>query len=144
VKILRHVILAILVLLLLSAIAIGFGLGPVVYTAQVPPVDSKSPPFVMIQAVEAAWSPLPGAQVVLQEQSGKRLTHRAVTNREGFASFWLAPPDRNQTFSISVSMQGFRKAEMKDVRFGTCDGDCNYSRYVQLRLDVSGPLHTIR
>jgi hypothetical protein len=136
--------LAIGVLLVLSSIAIGFGFGPVVFTAQVQPVESKSPPFVMVQAVDVAWSPLPGAQVVLQEQSWKRLTHRAVTNREGFASFWLDPPDAHQTFSVAVSLQGFKKAEMKDVRFGTCDGDCKYSRYVQLRLDVSGPLRTIR
>ena len=113
-------------------------------TAQVQPVEPKLPPFVMVQAVDASWSPMPGAQVVLQEQSGTRLTHTAVTNAAGFASFWLAPPDPRQSFDVSASLAGFRKGEMKDVRFGTCAGDCNSPRYIQLRLEVSGPLRTVR
>ena len=85
-----------------------------VVTTQLRPVESQSPPFVMVQAVDETWSPLPGAQVVLQEQNGNRATHRAVTNAEGVASFRLAPPDRQQYFDISASLQGFKKGEMKD------------------------------
>lgn len=113
-------------------------------TAQLSPIESKSSPFVMVQAVDATWSPLPGAQVVLQEQNGRRATHGAVTNAEGFASFRLDPPAPQQSFDISASLQGFKKAEMKDVRFGTCDGDCKHSCYVQVRLVVDERHYTIR
>jgi hypothetical protein len=116
----------------------------VVVTAQLQPTEPKSSPFVMVQAVDVTWSPVPGAQVVLQEQNGRRATHKAVTNSEGVASFWLAPPDGQQSFDISASLQGFKKAEMKDVRFGTCHGDCKHSRYVQMRLDVDGRYYTVR
>ena len=115
-----------------------------VVTAQLGPIEPKSPPFVMVQAVDVTWSPLPGAQVVLQEQNGRRAKHTAVTNAEGFASFWLDPPARQQPFDVTASLQGFKTGEMKDVRFGTCDGDCKHSRYVQVRLDVDGPHYTIR
>jgi hypothetical protein len=114
------------------------------FGAQAPRVESGSPPYVVVQAVDAMWVPVPGAEVLLEEKSRTRLTHKAVTNAEGFASFRLDPPDPQQSFTVSVSMAGFKKGEMKDVRFGTCDGDCKYSRYVQLRLAVSGPKYTIQ
>ena len=98
----------------------------------------------MVQAVDESWSPVPGAQVLLEEKNGRHLTHKAITNAEGFASFRFDPPDPQQSFTISVSLAGFKKGEMKDVRFGTCGGDCKYSRYIQLRLAVSGPPYTIQ
>ena len=98
----------------------------------------------MVQAVDVTWSPVPGAEVLLEETNRRRLTHKAVTNAEGFASFRLDPPDPQQSFTVSVSMAGFKKGEMKDVRFGTCSGDCKSSRYVQLRLAVTGPKYTIQ
>jgi hypothetical protein len=98
--------------------------------------QTPTPPFVIVQAVDPTWLPVPGAVVQLRERLGARTSFEATTNAEGLAMFRFAPPDAQQAFDISVTMAGFKKSEMKNVRFGTCSGDCQLSRYVQLRLDL--------
>ena len=106
--------------------------------------QTPAPPFVIVQAVDPAWLPLPGAVVRLRERSGTRTAYKATTNADGFASFRFDPPDPQQVYDISVTMAGFKEAEIKNIRFGSCSGECSVSRYVQLRLAVAGPEFTIK
>jgi hypothetical protein len=100
--------------------------------------------FVIVQAVDPVWLPLPGAEVQLRERGGTRTAYKATTNADGFASFRFDPPDAEQSYDISVTMAGFKEGELKNVRFGSCSGDCRSSRYVQLRLAVGGLGPTIK
>jgi hypothetical protein len=97
-----------------------------------------APPFVIVQAVDPVWMPVPGAVVQLRERRGTRTARTATTNEEGFASFRFDPPDSQQSFDITVTMAGFKEAEVKDIRFGSCSGTCPLSRYVQARLALRG------
>jgi hypothetical protein len=110
------------------------------------PVLSVQPKstVVMVQTVDATWSPIPGAEVQMKERRGKRRRYKATTNREGFAEFRLEQPEDQQSFDISATLDGFKKKEMKDVGFGGCRGDCDSNRYIQLRLEVGGPTYTIQ
>jgi hypothetical protein len=99
---------------------------------------SKGPPFVIVQVVDATWSPLPGVDVVLRERFGKRATFRETTNADGLANFWFAPPVSTQRYDIRASAEGFTNGEMTDVNFGVCYGDCKSSRHVQIRISVAG------
>jgi hypothetical protein len=101
-------------------------------------------PFVIVQAVDSMWLPVPGAVVHLRERSRAGTAHKATTNADGYATFRFDPPDAQQSFDITVTMAGFREGELKDVRFGLCHGDCSLSRYVQVRLAVAGPAFTIK
>lgn len=100
--------------------------------------QQKAPPFVIVQAVDAVWAPVPGAKVVLKEKLGSKSAYQAATDAEGFAKFWFAPPSADQTYQLEVSMPGFRKAVIPSLRFGVCSGDCAYPRYVQVQLEVAG------
>ncbi len=113
-------------------------------SARRPSAQTPAPPFVIVQAVDSEWLPLPGAVVQLRERRGTRTGYKATTNADGFASFRFDPPDPQQVYDISVTMAGFKDGEIKNVRFGSCSGDCWLSRYVQLRLVVAGPEFTIR
>jgi hypothetical protein len=101
-------------------------------------------PFVIVQAVDELWLPVPGAVVHLRQRLGTRTAHKATTNADGFASFRFTPPDARQAYDLSVTMEGFENGELKDVRFGSCTGDCPSSRYIQVRLVVAGPRFTIK
>ena len=106
--------------------------------------QTPAAPFVIVQAVDELWLPIPGAEVELRERRGARSARTATTDRDGFASFRFQARDDQQSYDISVTMAGFKTAEMKNVRFGSCSGDCPSSRHVQLRLTVAGPPITIR
>jgi hypothetical protein len=105
--------------------------------------QAPAPPFVVVQAVDPLWMPVPGAVVELRERHGTRAIHKATTNADGFASFRFDPPDARQSYDISVTMAGFKDAELENARFGSCSGDCPASRYVQLRLTVAGSAFTL-
>jgi hypothetical protein len=106
--------------------------------------QTTAAPFLIVQAVDEVWLPVPGAEVELRERRGARTTRTAITNPDGFAGFRFDPPDAQQSYDVSVSMAGFDTTAMKNVRFGSCSGDCPSSRHVQLRLTVAGPALTIR
>jgi hypothetical protein len=106
--------------------------------------EAPAPPFVIVQAVDSMWLPVPGAVVQLRERGRTGTAHKATTDADGYASFRFDPPDAQQSFDITVTMAGFKDGELKDVRFGVCHGDCSLSRYVQVRLAVAGPAFTIK
>ena len=49
----------------------------------------KTPPTFVVQVVDPAWLPVPGAEVTVQTKSGKVPAQTMRTGKDGFAQFWL-------------------------------------------------------
>ncbi len=78
---------------------------------------------------------VPGADVVLKNE-GSGDVRRGVTNSEGFFSFASVPA---QTYSLTVSLQGFKSYEVKGVALHA--GDSRAFR--QIKLEVSTLAETV-
>jgi hypothetical protein len=85
--------------------------------------------------VDGTGAVLPGADIVLTNDSSGDV-RRTVTNSEGFFAFASVPA---QSYSLTVSLQGFRSYEVKGVVLRS--GDSRAFR--QIKLEVSTMAETV-
>lgn len=103
--------------------------------------QSVPQPRVIVQAVDQLWLPIPGATVVLRDAKSA-VVSSATTDIEGFGRLSL-PATLREALDVAASMPGFKTKVVKNVRFGSCLGTCTSSHWIQLQLEVSGPLFTV-
>ncbi len=85
--------------------------------------------------VDSSGAVVPGADVVLKNE-GSGDVRRSVTNSDGFFNFASVPA---QTYTLTVSLQGFKSYEVKGVALHA--GDSRAFR--QIKLEVSTMAETV-
>jgi hypothetical protein len=91
-----------------------------------------SPPTVVVQVVDPVWLPIPGASVSLSANG--RQNHKAYTDREGNARFWVA---ENTEYAIEAEKTGFKRKRLKHLYIHN-NSDPFPTAYVQVKLGTAG------
>jgi len=103
---------------------------------QASPAQIQSPSLI-VQVVDPAWLPVPGAEVTLKplRADAQLKSNRTRTDKEGYAKFFV-PGDAD--YAIEVELYGFKHERLKCVHlFKTSDSPT--PAYVQLKLRLTGP-----
>ncbi len=98
-----------------------------------PTQTRETPPTFVVQVVDPAWLPVPGAEVIVQTKSGKGPAQTMRTGKDGFAQFWL-PAEAE--YIIEAKESGFRSTRLKGVFIGK-ESPLFPTAYVQIRLKLS-------
>jgi hypothetical protein len=123
----------------------SFALNPISLQATLAPTTSQSPaqpqfPTLIVQVVDLAWSPVPGAEVEVEAVGGKIQPNSAVTDNDGYARFFI-PVDAD--YSIGVKFSGFKRERLKHMHLFKPSA-ASPAAYVQLRLHrFSGSATTV-
>ena len=99
--------------------------------SQLSPTPTQHPPLV-VQVVDPAWFPIPGAEVKLESLSRHTDSISIRTDNDGYAKFF-APVDGDYT--IEASFAGFKNGRLKRIQLRQPTGPFP-TAYVQLQLRV--------
>lgn len=105
---------------------------------QTPPAPTESPSLI-VQVVDPAWYPIPGAGVTVRPLTGHSLPNSGLANNQGYANF-SAPGDAD--YAIEVKKAGYKSARLRSLHLFKSSGPFP-TAYVQIRLQVSGPTTTV-
>jgi hypothetical protein len=103
---------------------------------QASPPETGTPSLV-IQVVDPAWSPVPGAEVTLKPlvENAHSKSNRVLADEDGYARFSI-PGDAD--YAIEVKYDGDKNGRLRRVHlFKT--SSAFPTAYVQVQLRVSGP-----
>ena len=94
-----------------------FALNPISLQATLAQAASQSPaqpqfPTLIVQVVDPAWSPVPGAEVEVESLSRKLQPNSGVTDKDGYARFFI-PVDAD--YRIEVEFSGFKSERLKHM-----------------------------
>lgn len=96
-------------------------------------IEPKGPPTIIVQVVDPAWIPVPGARVETVQE--------ARSDGKGSTQFWLGG---DAEYDIEVSSPGFRKARVRAVRVTRAPPSSAFpTAHVQIRLKLAGPTVTV-
>jgi hypothetical protein len=101
--------------------------------SQVSVVPAPRPPLI-VQIVDPAWFPIPGAEVRVETVGRDAQANSCRTDGDGYAKFFV-PVDADYT--IKTSFAGFKNGHVKRIHLFKPIATAP-SAYVQLRLEVSG------
>jgi hypothetical protein len=105
--------------------------------AQAP--NPQEPPTIIVQVVDPAWLPVPGARVEIKQRARRRVVQKATSDHEGKVRFWL---EGDAEYDIEASHPGFRRARVRAVRVTRAPPASPFpTAYIQLRLKL-GPTVT--
>jgi hypothetical protein len=90
------------------------------------------PPPLVVQVVDPAWFPIPGAEVKLESLSRNTHSISMRTDNDGYAKFFV-PVDGDYT--IEASFAGFKNGRLKRIHLSQPNRPFP-TAYVQLQLRV--------
>jgi hypothetical protein len=99
--------------------------------------STPRPPSLIVQVVDPAWVPVPGAEVEVTALTGNTQSTSNRTEKDGSARFYV--PENTEYF-ISAKAQGFKNKRLKRVYLFQSTSSFP-TAYVQLRLQVSRLAH---
>jgi hypothetical protein len=101
----------------------------------------SAPPTLIVQIVDPAWDPVPGAHVTVKSLDGNvRSKSQSVdTDNQGCARFFV-PADSDYT--IEVKSPGFKNGALKLLHLPKSSAAFP-TAYVQLKLDLAGSPVTV-
>lgn len=96
-------------------------------------------PSLIVQVVDPAWLPVPGAKVTVKPLHGdaQSKSNRTDTDKDGYAKF-VVPGDAD--YSIEVKSHGFKPERMENMHLLKTAVS---PAYVELRLRLSDPGVTV-
>ncbi len=97
-----------------------------------PATTPSAPPPLIVQVVDPAWLPIPGAEVIVTSRKSPRARGTATAGRDGFAQ--LTVP-RDAEYDIEARLPGFKTGRVKGVQLST--STLMPTAYVQVRLKVA-------
>jgi hypothetical protein len=91
------------------------------------------PISLVVQVVNHDWLPLPGAKIVVRNETHtEKPLYQETANQRGFACFELPePPDSTEFYSVESRLPLFKDDRIKGVPI-----TANSIRYVQLKLKL--------
>ncbi len=119
-----------MILFLLILQAGGGPCTPAPCPAEAPAPTPNGPPWLIVQAVDPAWSPVSNGEVTVKPQDGKGSALSSRTDSDGYAKYWLP---REGEYSIEVKAPGFKKKRIDHVRVTAS------TAYVQMQLKIHIP-----
>jgi hypothetical protein len=105
---------------------------------QCPPIPTE-PPSLVVQVVDPAWLPVPGAEVSVKPLDAESQSDSKRADKDGCAKFFdLSGAD----YSIEVKLPGFKNGRLNRVHLPKRT-DGSPTAYVQLQLSLSKTATTV-
>ena len=95
---------------------------------------TMNPPSLIVQVVDPAWDPVPGADVTVKMLNGKAESRVAHTDKDGYAKFWVKG---DKDYAIEAKLPGFKTNRLKRVHL------FKHTAHIQLQLKLAGPMTTV-
>jgi hypothetical protein len=110
-------------------------------TSQEPCAPSPRPPeapSLVVRVLDPADLPVPGADVTVTSTGDPCRTSTSVTDRDGYARFWLPADGRHE---VQTFLPGFKRRKVKGVQLRAADAGVPVA--LALKLKLAGPAVTV-
>jgi hypothetical protein len=94
---------------------------------------------LIVQVVDPNWDPLSGAEVMVKPLSAKKESVLIRTEKDGYAQFWV---EADNDYAIEAKLPGFKVKRLGHMRLFKRTATTP-TAYVQLQLQLSGPMTTV-